>query len=61
MLKGNLIIWSKQRWNIKKWIFGKFINFLNEEVEEFTSKWSKNLVDLRNSSYVKGKTFEYCL
>ena len=26
MLKGNLIIWSKYRWNIEKWIFGKLIS-----------------------------------
>ena len=22
MLKGNLIIWRKYRWNIEKWMFG---------------------------------------
>ena len=26
MLKGNLIIWNKYRWNIQKWIFGKLIS-----------------------------------
>ena len=26
MLKGNLIIWSKYRWNIEKWIFEKLIS-----------------------------------
>ena len=26
MFKGNLIIWSKYRWDIEKWIFGKFIS-----------------------------------
>ena len=26
MLKGNLIIWNKYRWNIEKWIFGKLIS-----------------------------------
>ena len=31
------------------------INFLNEEVEEFTSMWSKNLVNLRSPSYWKEK------
>ena len=36
-------------------------NFLNEEVEEFTSRWSKNLVNLRSLNYLKEKTFEYCL
>ena len=42
MLKENLIIWSKKKWNIEKWIFGKFISliFLNKEDEEFTSRWS---------------------
>ena len=37
MLRRNLIIWSKYRWNIEKWIFGKLmgLGFLNEEVEEF--------------------------
>ena len=28
MLKGNLLIWNKQRWNIKKWIFGKLMNLI---------------------------------
>ena len=36
-------------------------NFLNEEAHKFTSMWSKNLVNLRNPSYFKEKTFEYCL
>ena len=26
MLKGNLIIWSKYRWNIEKYIFEKLIS-----------------------------------
>ena len=26
MLKGNLIIWNKYRWNIEKWILGKLIS-----------------------------------
>ena len=26
MLKGNLIIWSKYRRNIERWIFGKLMN-----------------------------------
>ena len=26
MIKGNLIIPSKYRWNIEKWIFGKLIS-----------------------------------
>ena len=36
-------------------------SFLNEEVEEFTSSWGKILVILRSPSYLKEKTFEYCL
>ena len=32
------------------------INFLNEEVEEFTSRWSQNLVNVRSPSYLKQKT-----
>ena len=42
------------------WKVNEF-NFVNEEVEEFTSKWSENLVDLRSPSQVKEKTFEYRL
>ena len=42
------------------WKVNKF-NFLNEEVEEFSSRWSKNLVNLRSPSYLKEKIFEYCL
>ena len=40
MLQGNLIIQGKYRQNIEKWILRKIISliFLNEEVEEFTSK-----------------------
>ena len=36
-------------------------NFLNKEVPEFTRRWSKNLVNVRSPSYLKQKTFEYCL
>ena len=42
------------------WKVNEF-NFLNEEVEEFISKWSKNSVNLRGPSYLNEKTFEYCL
>ena len=28
-------------------------NFLNEEAEEFTSRWSQSLIDLRRPSYLK--------
>ena len=33
-------------------------NFLNEEVEEFTSKWSQNLVNASSPSYLKQKIFK---
>ena len=37
------------------WKVSKF-NFLNEEVEEFTSRWNQNLVsNVRNPSYLKQK------
>ena len=36
-------------------------NFLNEGVEEFTKMWNQSLVNVRSSSYLKQKTFEYCL
>ena len=36
-------------------------NLLNEEVEEFTSRWSQNLVNVRSRSYFKQNNFEYCL
>ena len=36
-------------------------DFLDEEVEEFTSRWSQNLVNVSSPSYLKQKTFEYCL
>ena len=35
-------------------------NFLNEEVEEFTSRWNENLFNVRSPSYLKEKIFEYC-
>ena len=33
-------------------------SFLNEEVEEFTSRWSQNLVNVGSPIYLKQKTFE---
>ena len=42
------------------WKVNEF-NFLNGELEEFTRMWNKNLVNLRSPSYLKEKTFEYCL
>ena len=34
-------------------------SFLNEEVEEFTSRWSQNLVNARSPSYLKQKIFKF--
>ena len=42
------------------WKVNEF-NFLNEEVEDFTSRWSQNLVNVRSPSYLKQKIVEYCL
>ena len=39
----------------------KEFSFLNEEVEEFTSRWIQNLVNTRNPSYLKQKIFKCCL
>ena len=39
-------------WYMDIWKVIKF-NFLNEEVEEFTSRLSQNLVNIRNPSYLK--------
>ena len=36
-------------------------NFLNEEVENFTNRWSQNLVNARSPSYLKQKIFKCCL
>ena len=41
------------------WKVNEF-NFLNEEVEEFTRRWSQILVNVRSLSYLKQKSFEYC-
>ena len=42
-------------WKVNK------LNFGNEDIEEFTTSWSQNLVNTRSPSYLKQKTFEYCL
>ena len=34
-------------WNVNKF------HFLNEEVEEFTRRWSQSLVNVRGLSYLK--------
>ena len=36
-------------------------SFLNEEVEEFMSRWSQNLVNIRSPCHSKQITFEYWL
>ena len=41
-------------WYMDIWKVIEF-NFLNEEVEEFTSRLSQNLVNIRNPSYLKQK------
>ena len=56
MLRRNLIIWFKYKQNIEK---GNEFSFLNEKVEEFTSKWSQSLVNLKNSVYLKQKALKY--
>ena len=42
------------------WIVNEF-NFLNVEVKEFTSRWSQNLVNVKNPCYLRQKIFKYCL
>ena len=42
------------------WKVNEF-NFWNEEVEEFTNKWSQNLISVRSPRYLKQKTFEFSL
>ena len=63
MLKGNLLIWSKYRWNIEKWVFVNLISLidLDEEGEKFITRWSQNLINVRSPGYLEAKTFEFCL
>ena len=42
------------------WKLNEF-NFLNEQVEELASRWSQNLANVRRPTWLKQKTFEYCL
>ena len=42
-------------WEIDIWKANEFI-FLTEEVEEFTNRWSQNLVNVRSGSYLNQKT-----
>ena len=46
-------------WEMDIWKVNEF-NFVNEEVEESTSRWSQNLVNVRSPGYLKQRTFEYC-
>ena len=47
-------------WEMDIWKVNEFI-FLNEEVEEFTSRWSQSVVNVRSPCYLKQKSFKYCL
>ena len=47
-------------WEIYIWKVSEF-NFLNEEGEEFTSRWSQNSFNVRSPSYLMQSTFEYSL
>ena len=47
-------------WETGIWKDNEF-NFLNEEVEEFSNRWSPNLVNVKSPSYLKQKAFQYCL
>ena len=40
------------------WKVNEF-NFLNEEVEEFISRWNQNLVNIKIHIYLKQKNFEF--
>ena len=47
-------------WEMDNWKVNEF-NFLNEEVEGCTCRWSQNLVNVGSPSYLKQKNFEYCV
>ena len=47
-------------WEMNIWKVNEF-NFFNEEVEEFTSRESQSLANVRVPSYLKQNTFAYCL
>ena len=51
---------ENEYWEMDIWKVNEF-NFLNEEVDKFTSRASQNLVNVRSASYLEEKTFEYCL
>ena len=42
-------------WEMDLWKVNEF-NILDEEIEEFTSSWSQNLVNARTPSFLKQKT-----
>ena len=45
-------------WKMDIWKVNEF-NFLNEEVEEFISRWNQNLVNIKIHIYLKQKNFEF--
>ena len=45
-------------WEMDIWKVNEF-NFLNEEVEEFISRWNQNLVNIKIHIYLKQKNFEF--
>ena len=42
------------------WKVNEF-NFLNGEVENFTDRWSQNLINTISPRYLKQTNFKYCL
>ena len=47
-------------WETDIWKVNEF-NFLNEEVEEFSNRWSPNLVNVRSANYLKQKNSQNSL
>ena len=45
-------------WKMDIWKVNEF-NFLNEEVEEFMSRWNQNLVNIKSPCYLKQKSFVF--
>ena len=63
ILYGNSIIWEEiqmKYWEVDNEKVNEF-NFLNKEVEEFMSRWTQSLVNVRSTSYLKQRSFEFCL
>ena len=48
-------------WSVFSCIRTENRDLLNDEVEEFMSRWSQSLINVRSPSYLKQKTFDYCL